>query len=96
MAAGRKQFAVPQAAAKLVAEVSYETAHVSFTDLAGISLSTERMHILTNQLAKGLGVLDVAPLPHEVVGKTMAVSNGCHRPIRMFAPYLQRQRGAKK
>lgn len=61
LAPGHKQFDVQQAAAKLVAEVPYATAHVLLTELTGVALGTERMHTLTNQMAEGLTVLDVAP-----------------------------------
>lgn len=42
------------------------------------------MHTLTNQLAKGRSVLDVASSPEEVARKISAVSPGRHRPILVF------------
>jgi hypothetical protein len=85
LAPGCKQYDVQQAAATLVAEVPYETAHRLFSDLTGVSLSTERMHTLTIELTEGLSVLDVAPSPEEVASKVGAVSNGHRRPIMVLA-----------
>lgn len=61
LAVGRQQGDVQKATAKLTTEVPYETAHDLFGALTGLSVSAERMHTLTNQLAEGLTVLDVAP-----------------------------------
>ena len=69
VAPGRKQFDVQQAAAKLAAEVPYETAQALFEELTGVSLSTARMHELTNTVAEGLSVLDVAPPREEILAK---------------------------
>jgi len=85
LAPGHKQYDLQQAAAKLVAEVPYETAHVLFGELTGVSLGTERMHTLTNEIAAGLTVLDVAPSPDEVTRKVSAVRKGHRRPILVLA-----------
>lgn len=61
MAQGRKQFAGQQTTAKLAVAVPYETAPIWFTALTGVALGTERRYTLTNRLADGLSVLDVAP-----------------------------------
>jgi hypothetical protein len=66
LAPGRKQCAVQQAAAQLVAAVPYDTAHVLCTELTGVPLGTERMHTRTTQMANGLTVLDVAPSRREI------------------------------
>src|ERR671914_1722052 len=59
--AGRIQLDVQQAAAELAVELPYETASTLFGRLSGLSVSSERLHTLTNQAAEGLRVLDVAP-----------------------------------
>jgi hypothetical protein len=64
--AGRLQLDVQQAAADLVTEVPYDTASTLFGCLSGMTVSSERMHTLTNQAAEGLTVLDVAPSRDEI------------------------------
>ena len=66
LSAGRLQLDVQQAAADLVTEVPYDTASTLFGRLSGITVSSERMHTLTNQAAEGLTVLDVAPSRDEI------------------------------
>ncbi|MBI3303372.1 MAG: ISKra4 family transposase [Deltaproteobacteria bacterium] len=86
LAAGRKQFDLQQAAAKLAAEVPYETAQELFRELTGMALSTERLHEVTNAVAEGLGVLDVAPPRAELAAKIAAVAAGRRwRPIVVLA-----------
>jgi hypothetical protein len=85
LATGRIQFDVQQAAAKLVAEVPYETAHVLFGELTGVPLGTERMHTLTNALGARLSVLDVAPSSAEVASKIAAVGASQRCPIMVLA-----------
>jgi hypothetical protein len=86
VAPGRKQFDVQQAAAKLAAEVPYETAQDLFAELTGVGLSTARMHALTNRVAEGLGVLDVAPPREAVLAQVAAVAEGRRwRPIGVLA-----------
>ena len=79
LAAGRKQLDVQQAAAKLVIEVPYEEAQTLFSDLTGVGLGSERMHTLTNHVAEGLTVLDVAPSRDEIERRIAAVAAGRHR-----------------
>ncbi|MBI3302823.1 MAG: ISKra4 family transposase [Deltaproteobacteria bacterium] len=86
VAPGRKQFDVQQAAAKLAAEVPYETAQELLTELTGVGLSTARMHELTNTVAEGLSVLDVTPPRQEILAKIAAVAEGRRwRPIGVLA-----------
>lgn len=86
LAAGRKQFDIQQAAARLVAEVPYETAQELFRELTGVELSTARMHELTNSVAEGLGVLEVAPTREEIEAKVAQVAEGRQRrPIVVLA-----------
>src|SRR5262249_10903091 len=63
---GRLQLDVQQAMADLVTEVPYDTAAPLFSRLSGMTVSSERMHTLTNQAAEGLTVLDVAPSRDEI------------------------------
>ncbi len=86
VAPGRKQFDVQQAAAKLVAEVPYETAQALFAELTGVGVSTARLHELTNAVAEGLNVLDVAPPREATLAKIAAVAAGRRwRPIGVLA-----------
>jgi hypothetical protein len=86
VAPGRKQFDVQQAATKLAAEVPYETAQELLRELTGVELSTARMHELTNGIAEGLSVLDVAPPRAEILAKIAAVAEGRRwRPIGVLA-----------
>src|SRR5215467_13896042 len=71
-----------QAAAQLVTEVPYETAQELFGDLTGLHFGSERMHTMTNQVAEGLTVLDVAPSRREIECRIAALSAGClRRPV---------------
>lgn len=86
LAEGRKQFDLQKAAARLTAEVPYDTAQELFAELTGVPLSTERMHDLTNAVANGVGVLDVAPTREEIMAKIAAVAAGRRwRPILVLA-----------
>jgi hypothetical protein len=86
VAPGRKQFDMQQAAAKLAAEVPYETAQELFLELTGVGLSSACMHELTNSVAAGVGVLAVAPSPEEIAAKIAQVAQGRHwRPIVVLA-----------
>jgi hypothetical protein len=86
VAAGRKQFDVQQVAAKLAAEVPYETAQELFRELTGVELSTERLHTLTNAVAEEVGVWDVAPPREEIAAKIAEAAAGHRwRPIVVLA-----------
>ena len=67
------------AAAKLVTEVPYDTAQSLFGDLTGVPFGSERMHTVTNQVAEGLTVLDVAPSRQEIERRMAAVAAGRFR-----------------
>jgi len=86
LAEGRKPFELQQAAVKLTAEVPYETARELFAELTGMSLGTERLQTLTNAVAEGLGILEVAPTRAEIVEQIAAVAAGRRRrPILVLA-----------
>src|SRR5688500_11488928 len=61
LSSGQMQRDVQQAAADLATEMPYETASALLGRLSGVTVSRERLHTLTNQVAEGLSVLDVAP-----------------------------------
>jgi hypothetical protein len=86
VAPGRKQFDVQQAVARLTAEVPYETACELVTELTGVKVSAQTAHTLTNEVAAGVGVLEVAPTREEIAAKVAAVAAGKHRrPIMVLA-----------
>ncbi len=86
LAPGRKQFDLQQAAAKLTAEVPYETAQELFRELTGMTLSSAGMHELSNAVADGIGVLEVAPPREEIAAQIAAVAAGRHwRPVLVLA-----------
>jgi len=77
--AGRMQLDVQQAAADLATELPYDTASTLFGHLSGLAVSSERMHTLTNQVAEGLSVLDVAPSRQEIDQRVAQVAAGRFR-----------------
>ena len=79
LSAGRIQLDVQQAAAELAIELPYETASTLFGRLSGLSVSSERLHTLTNQVAEGLIVLDVAPSRDEIDQRVAQVAAGRFR-----------------
>jgi hypothetical protein len=82
----RKQPDVQQAAVKLTREVPYETACELFEALTGLSLSAHTAHEVTQAVAEGLTVLDVAPSREEIIAKIVAVAEGqAWRPILVLA-----------
>jgi Uncharacterised protein family (UPF0236) len=64
--AGRRQRDVQQAAVDLATEVPYETASTLLSRLSGMTLRRERMHTITQQVAAGLSVVEVAPAREEI------------------------------
>jgi hypothetical protein len=84
--ARRQQPDVQKAAVKLTKEVPYETACELFTELTGLPLSAHTAHEVTQAVAEGLTVLDVAPSREEIVAKIAAVATGQPwRPILVLA-----------
>jgi Uncharacterised protein family (UPF0236) len=76
---GQIQRDVQQAAADLATELPYETASALLGRLSGISVSSERLHTLTNQVAEGLSVLDVAPSRDAIDQRVAQVAAGRFR-----------------
>ncbi len=79
LSAGRIQLDVQQAAAEVAIELPYDTASTLFGHLSGLAVSSERMHTLTNQVAEGLSVLDVAPSRDEIDQRVAQVAQGRFR-----------------
>jgi len=77
--AGRMQRDVQQAAVDLATELPYETASTLFGHLSGITVSSERMHTLTHQVAEGLSVVEVAPSREEIERRVVQVAAGRFR-----------------
>jgi hypothetical protein len=79
LSAGRMQRDVQQAAADLATELPDETAATLFGHRRGITVSSERMQILTNRVAEGLSVLEVAPWRDEIDQRVAQVAAGRFR-----------------
>jgi hypothetical protein len=79
LSAGCMQLDVQQAAADLATEVPYDTASTLFGRLSGLAISSERLHTLTNQVAEGLSVLDVAPSRDDIALRVAQVAAGRFR-----------------
>lgn len=80
--AGRIQLDVQQSAVELAIEIPYDTASTLFGRLSGLTVSSERMHTLSNQVAEDLSVLDVAPCRQEIDQRVAKVAQGhFRRPI---------------
>jgi hypothetical protein len=77
--AGRMQLDVQQAAVDLATELPYETASTLFGRLSGITVSSERMHTLIQQVAEGLSVVEVAPSREEIERRVAQVAAGRFR-----------------
>jgi hypothetical protein len=77
--AGQMQRDVQQAAVDLATDVPYDTASSLFGRLSGIAVSSERLHTVTNQVAEGLSVLDVAPSREEIDRRVAQVAQGRFR-----------------
>jgi len=76
---GRLQRDVQQAAAEVAIALPYETASTLFGRLSGLSVSSERLHTVTNQVAQGLSVLEVAPSRAEIDRRVAQVAAGRFR-----------------
>lgn len=86
LAPGHKQFDVHKAVAKLTAEVPYETARELFEELTGLKVSESAAHTLTNKIAQGVGVVEVAPSREEIWAKVAQVTKGKRRrPVMVLA-----------
>ena len=67
-------------------EVPYETACELFEELTGLPMSAHTAHEVTQAVAEGVGVLDVAPTREEIAAKLAVVAAGPPwRPILLLA-----------
>jgi uncharacterized protein UPF0236 len=73
---GRLQRDVQQTAVALATEVPYETASTLFGRLSGMTVSSERIHTITHQVAADLGVVEVAPAREEIDRRVAQVAAG--------------------
>jgi hypothetical protein len=80
--AGQMQCDVQRAAVDLATEVPYDTASSLCGRLSGIAVSSERLHTVTNQVAAGLSVVDVAPSRDAIDQRVAQVAAGrVRRPV---------------
>jgi hypothetical protein len=82
----RKPPEVQQAAVTLTQELPYETACALFEALSGRPLRTHTAHEVTQEVAAGLGVWEVAPTHEEIAARVAAVAAGrTWRPLMVLA-----------
>ncbi len=72
----RTPWDMQQAAARLAAEVPFETAQELFTQLTGLSLSDHTMHAVAGELSHELGVLDVSPTAAQIADRVAEMAAG--------------------
>lgn len=70
----RKQVELQKALVSLTKEVPYEVASALFEELTGLSVRAHTAHAVTNEVAEGLGVLEVSPLPEDIAARIAAVA----------------------
>lgn len=82
----RTQWAMQQAAARLAAEVPFETAQELFAQLTGLSLSDHAIYAVTGELSHELGVLEVSPPAAEIARRVAEMAAGkTWRPVMVLA-----------
>jgi hypothetical protein len=82
----RTQWDMQQAAARLAAEVPFETAQELFTQLTGLSLSDHTIHAVAGELSQELGVLEVSPTAAAMAQRVAEMAAGkTWRPIMVLA-----------
>ena len=82
----RTPWDLQQAAARLAAEVPFETAQELFTQLTGLSLSDHTIHAVAGELSHELGVLEVSPTAAEMAQRVAEMAAGkTWRPIMVLA-----------
>ena len=82
----RTQWDLQQAAARLAAEVPFQTAQELFTQLTGLSLSDHTIHAVAGELSDELGVLDVSPTAAEMARRVAEMAAGQRwRPVLVLA-----------
>jgi hypothetical protein len=82
----KKQPAVQRAVVRLTKEVPYETACELFEELTGLRMGEQTAHTLTNEVAEGIGVREVAPTAEEIAAQVVQVAAGKRRrPVMVLA-----------
>ena len=82
----RTQWDMQKAAARLAAEVPFETAQELFAELTGLSLSDHTIHEVTGELSHELGVLEVSPTAAEIAHRVAEMAAGkTWRPVMVLA-----------
>lgn len=82
----RTQWDLQQAAARLAAEVPFQTAQELFTQLTGLSLSDHTIHAVAGELSHELGVLEVSPPAAEIARRVAEMAAGKPwRPVLVLA-----------
>jgi hypothetical protein len=82
----RTQWDLQQAAARLAAEVPFQTAQELFTQLTGLALSDHTIHMVAGELSQELGVLDVSPPATEIARRVAEMAAGqAWRPVLVLA-----------
>jgi hypothetical protein len=82
----RTPWDVPQAAARLAAEVPGATAQELFTQLTGLSLSHQTRHAVAGELSHALEVLDVSPTAAQLADRVVEMAAGKPwRPVLVWA-----------
>ncbi len=86
LAESSKQYDVQDVEAWLSSETAYETASETYERITGVKLSEHHMHEVTNDIAEGVGILDVCPSREEIDKKIEEQSKDkFRRPIMMLA-----------
>jgi Uncharacterised protein family (UPF0236) len=82
----RAPWDMQQAAARLAAEVPFQTAQELFTKLTGLSLSDHTIHAVAGELSHELGVLEVSPTAAEMAQRVAEMAAGkTWRPVLVLA-----------
>lgn len=82
----RTQWDLQQAAARLAAEVPFQTAQELFTQLTGLSLSDHTIHAVAGELSHALGVLEVSPTAADMAHRVAEMAAGkTRRPVLVLA-----------
>jgi hypothetical protein len=82
----RTQWDLQKAAARLAAEVPFETAQELFAELTGLSLSDHTIHEVAGELSQELGVLEVSPTAREIAHSVAEMARGkTWRPVMVLA-----------
>jgi hypothetical protein len=86
LAKSAKQYDIQDVEAWLSSELPFETASEAFERCTGNQASAHHMHEATNNIARGLSILDVCPSKEEIESEIEELSKGkFRRPVMMLA-----------